>query len=360
MRVARRIPRKRCCAALGAAVYAVVVAAMVAGLVASPRSHVIAADAAAQRDDGAPARLVDSLFQRRDQVLWLGDETLESGSVARFVNVATLRTRPEDRLRFYSVGVRGSTAERAMEWAPRLVFMTGANVVFISYGRHDGGFRTAPDAGAADDYADALDRLVGALYARGVREVVVCSPVAFDEGDAGAHGLYRGCNEHLALLAAKSREVAAKRGAPFIDLFTHTREAFANAQRAGAPLTEDGVRPTEAGALIAASAALAGMGFGSESLSVLGWAPAPLDVFDASKPYLALPVAPDPAQASRTFEVAQAMRDHDLHFDVYWRGLDMGLSPMHKRRIEILTLHRAELDDDWAEVEAIVRRHAEQ
>ena len=303
----------------------------------------------------ADAPTHDRLLRERDVILWIGDETIEDGALPRFVNAALLRLHEASPLRCASVGVRGSTVDSAREWAPRVVMTTGASVVFVMLGTHDAGFAREPDEAAAEAYGASLRALIEALRARRVREVVVVSPLALDEWTEVNDRLYEGRNARLAQFAARAEAVAAEQGAVFLDLHAFTMDAWRAAHARGGPaMTSDGVRPTEAGAIVAASMALRGLGVTGTTLGWHGWSPTALERFEPVRDYLAEDVEPDPEQAARLFRLVRAMEVHDAHADALWRTLDQQLHPEHQHRIEMLVLQRGEVERNWATVRAVL------
>ncbi|TVQ61896.1 MAG: hypothetical protein EA379_05645 [Phycisphaerales bacterium] len=296
------------------------------------------------------------LLRERDVVLWIGDETIEDGALPRFVNAALLRLFEDSPLRCGSIGVRGSTTASAREWAPRVVMTVGANVVFVMLGTHDAGFAREPDEAAAEAYGASLRVLIETLRARRVREVVVVSPIALDEWTEVNDRLYEGRNARLAQFAARAEAVAAEEGAVFLDLHTFTKDVWRAAhQRGGPAMTSDGVRPTEAGAIVAASKALRGLGVTGTTLGWIGWAPTALERFEPVREFLVEDVDPDPEQAARMFRLVRAMDVHDAHADTLWRTLDQRLHPEHQHRVEMLVLHRGEVERNWASVIGVLR-----
>lgn len=323
---------------------------------------------------GAGKAVHETLIKPRDAVLVVGDDFVLASAWPRMFEAGLLRVRPTDRIRFFNAGWPGATIgeptpdagadsgafdrpQPATLWLQRLIFTARPTIVLLAFGQSDAlaAMRAGltPNAFGARFEKD-LDSLVTKTLALQVRAVALVSPPAAEALPSGAgERADAALNDYLRAAHEAAVALAARRSLVHIDAFTPSMNARKKAAERGATVrfTADGAVPNALGSLVAAGAALRDLGVAAADLSRLGWAPAPMETFDAAKPYLPADIRPDAKQADTTFGLVQMLAQYDDHFDLLWRQMEMRLHPAHARRADLLTMHRLEVENNWRAIE---------
>lgn len=323
---------------------------------------------------GSGKAVHETLIKPRDGVLVVGDDFVLASAWPRMFEAGLLRVRPADRIRFFNAGWPGATIaeptsdaaadsgapdrpQSATLWLQRLIFTARPTIVLLAFGQSDAlaAMRAGltPNAFGARFEKD-LDSLITRTLALQVRSVALVSPSAAEALPSGAgERADVALNDYLRAAHEAAAALAARRSLVHIDAFTPTTNAQKKAAERGASVrfTIDGAVPNPTGSLIAAGAALRDLGVAAADLSRLGWAPAPMETFDAAKPYLPADIRPDAKQADTTFALVQLLAQYDDHFDLLWRQMEMRLHPAHARRADLLTMHRLEVENNWRAIE---------
>jgi mono/diheme cytochrome c family protein/type 1 glutamine amidotransferase len=184
-----------------------------------------------------------------DHVLVIGNTFAERLAQSGYFDAVAHAAHPAHRLTIRhvpwsadEVGLRPREKDvpTMEDWAQRLE----PDVIFMCFGMSESMSEAATASFAAD-----LRALIASLRegagGRGPRFVLV-SPIAHEQlgppwPDAATVDEH---NRRLAVITSEMRQVAAAEGATFVDLFTPSRAAY---ERSSAPLTTNGIHPTERG-----------------------------------------------------------------------------------------------------------------
>ena len=122
---------------------------------------------------------------------------------------------------------------------------TRADVVFAFFGYNESWAGAAGLAKFRADLERFIDHVTGQKYnGKSTAKLVIFSPTAFEDHKSPRLPDGKEANANLAAYTAAMAQVAAAKGVPFVDLFTPTLAAYAQAK---SPLTLNGVHLNDAG-----------------------------------------------------------------------------------------------------------------
>lgn len=134
------------------------------------------------------------------------------GDYARYIE-NFVRTRfPNWKIAFRNCGINGHTAQMGIPYLESDVLVWTPTLAIVNWGMNDGRRERG-----VQYYRDGIVPYVDKLRARGVR-VVLCSVIP--RGPRGGTGAMLPPNDGLQTWVAAARDVAARRHAVFVDLFT--------------------------------------------------------------------------------------------------------------------------------------------
>ncbi len=198
------------------------------------------------------AAAADEPFELRDgdRVVLLGDTLIERAQAYGYLETSLTRRWPDRNVTFRNLGWSGDTVfadsragfdtpAKGFERLREQLTSLRPTIVFLGYGANDS---QAGEAGL-DRFTQGLERLLDVLEGLGARSIVM-SPIRHENlgpplPDPSAD------NRRRALYANRLREVAARRGQRFLDLFqlTGTPDNGVSPH----PLTSNGIHLTQHG-----------------------------------------------------------------------------------------------------------------
>ncbi len=202
-----------------------------------------------------PAGASASPFRTNDVIAFLGGASAIAIEQSGALESLLLLAHPGHQLRFRSLAWEGDTVHRRprelnFPTLPELLRAHHATVVCLQFGALEA---TQPNPDPAR-FRAAYDRLLDEL-APSVPRLILVIPPPFEPQPSPLPDLAPG-NDALALLAAATRDLAATRQLPIVDLFSDlTRHPPPS------PWTHDGREPNPAGHLAIAAAWLRQLGF---------------------------------------------------------------------------------------------------
>jgi lysophospholipase L1-like esterase len=211
-----------------------------------------------------PAR-ADYLVQPNDVVAVCGDSITEQHLYSAFIEDYLLMCQPTAGQKVVQFGWSGEQAPAFLARLGTDVFPFKPTVATTCYGMNDGHYGPI-DEQIADNYRTAQTGIVEALKKNGVHAVVLGSAKCVDsytyhDHDVAAAKVY---NKTLGALADIDKEIAAKEGVPYADVFGITlstmkkaKAKFGEAYNFAGP---KGVHPGPNGQLVMAYAFLKALG----------------------------------------------------------------------------------------------------
>jgi lysophospholipase L1-like esterase len=205
----------------------------------------------------------DLLVQPNDSLAITGDSITEQRTYSSVIEDYFLMCQPVQNLSIGNFGVGGVDAHFGLSDIQADVFPFKPTIVTTCYGMNDGHYTALTDD-IANAYRTNQTALVEALKAHGVRTIIVGSPKPVDldifkKPDTPAD-VY---NKNLGALAEIAKEVAAKEGVVYADVFDTFAAAAARAKAQYGPayhMGGDGVHPGPDGGLVIAYTFLKAMG----------------------------------------------------------------------------------------------------
>ncbi|HEY3416423.1 MAG TPA: GDSL-type esterase/lipase family protein [Armatimonadota bacterium] len=205
------------------------------------------------------------LLQPNDRLAICGDALVGSGGFSVQIEDYLLMCQPIEGLDIAQFGWGGQTAGDFLARLQTDLFPYKPTVVLTCFGMVDGG-GNALEPATAERYRAAQTEMVRALKGQGVRAIVLGSPKCVDSfyyhKDPAQAAVY---NKTLGALAAICKEVAAKEGVVYADVFGATLAAMTKAkEKLGEQYLfdgESGNRPSDACKLTMAYAFLKAFGF---------------------------------------------------------------------------------------------------
>lgn len=296
-------------------------------------------------DDARPIELFRSILRPGDSILWIGGTPLAASEIARYTSAALLMARPADDLRPYTIAIDGASPEDAHDAAHRAMLTLQPTVVVMCFGLSDEQLTRDPDPDRAAEYGNQIAALIEFVRKRGAREVLVVSPAPLR-----ASKFFEGVNEQVKLLAAAAAKAASEHDAVYLDLFDSMREDLEDRPAHAS----DPQRLDEADSLISACHLLIQLGFTERAFLRTAFKPCPADVFENARARLPVDYQPDPRRAQNSFELAQALAEHERGLSVI-EFLNERLPPAHPLRTQMLAMQRTELERNWQETRMLLR-----
>ncbi len=211
-----------------------------------------------------PAR-ADFLVQPNDVVAVCGDSITEQHIYSAFIEDYLLMCQPTAGQKVVQFGWSGEQAPAFLARLGTDVFPFKPTVATTCYGMNDGHYGPLTDE-LASTYRTAQTGIVEALKKNGVRAVVLGSAKCVDSYTYHDHNVAgaKVYNKTLGQLADIDKEIAAKEGVPYADVYGIT---LATMKKAKAKFGEsyefaghDGVHPNQNGHLVMAYAFLKALG----------------------------------------------------------------------------------------------------
>ncbi len=201
-----------------------------------------------------------------DRWLAIGDSITHDGDYPRFIECFYLTRFPTSNFHYANAGISGDTASGGLnrfEWDIAPQKPTVATINFgmndVSRGLYGGNLHDSDldekRQQAIDQYAEKLDGLVVKLLDSSCR-VIIMSPTPYDDTAVFSGENLPGCNDALAELARRGREVARRRDCQWIDLHGPLTALNRRLQADDAQATlvsQDRVHPGPPGHLVAAA-----------------------------------------------------------------------------------------------------------
>jgi lysophospholipase L1-like esterase len=179
---------------------------------------------------GAVAAAAEPLIRAHDRLAICGDAMTAQLGYSVYIEDYLLVSQPIEGIEVSQFGWRSPTAADFLAHLDTDLLPFKPTIVMTCFGMNDGGYK-ALDAVTADGYRQAQTETVRALKKSGVRTVILGSPrcvdsFAFHNDRVGAD-VY---NKTLAALAEIDKEVAAREGAIYADVFGATWAAMHEAK----------------------------------------------------------------------------------------------------------------------------------
>jgi lysophospholipase L1-like esterase len=198
-------------------------------------------------------------FRDGDRVVWLGGTLVEREQRYGYWETALLAANPGKRITVRNLGWSGDTvhgeargrfdfanAEKCFKQLVDQTLELKPTVIFVSYGTNE----SFEGKDGLPKFEKGLEKLLDALKPANAR-VVLFPPLPFESAAAAAR------NADVSLYAEAIRAVAGRRGVGFIDPNAALAKELAGLPRVR--LTDNGMHLTEAGYMLTAAAAVAGL-----------------------------------------------------------------------------------------------------
>jgi lysophospholipase L1-like esterase len=209
-----------------------------------------------------PAR-ADFVMQPNDNLAMMGDSITAQHLYSAFIEDYLLMCQPTSGQSVCQFGFVDEGVGEAINRLPFTVLPFKPTVVTTCYGTNDGLYFGLND-GIANSYRTGQTALVEALKKAGARVIIVGSPKCVDPSTfKNAHTSADAYNKNLAALAAIAKDVAAKEGVIYADVFDPMVTAIAKEKAQYGPtfnMGGDGFSPGPDGHLVMAYAFLKAMG----------------------------------------------------------------------------------------------------
>jgi len=209
-----------------------------------------------------PAR-ADFVMQPNDNLAIVGDSITAQHLYSAFIEDYLLMCQPTTGLSVCQFGWAGEDMRAVNYRLPFDILPFKPTVVTTCYGMNDGRYTALTDD-IANTYRNGQIAMIEALKKAGVRVIIVGSPKCVDpstfKNPNTSPDVY---NKNLAALAAIAKEVAAKEGVIYADVFDPMVATMAKAKAQYGPsynMQGDGVHPGPDGHLVMAYAFLKAMG----------------------------------------------------------------------------------------------------
>ena len=212
------------------------------------------------------AAQADPLVKSGDTLAICGDSITAQHLYSSYIEDYLLMCAPPNDARVVQFG---RILERSKDFAahmPHDVLLFKPTVATICYGMNDGGYGPLTDDVAAS-YRQAQTLVVETMKQNGVRNILLASPKPVDpityknRGNADAAEY----NKTLSALAAIDKDIAAKEGVQYVDIFGEMRDVMAKVRVARRDSYVigggDGIHPDPNGHLVMAYAFLKALGF---------------------------------------------------------------------------------------------------
>ena len=207
----------------------------------------------------------DPLIQPKDTLAICGDSITAQHQYSAFIEDYLLMCQPKEELNVAQFGWGGEQAPGFLSRMESDLFPFKPTVATTCYGMNDGHYLPLTDE-TADRYRKAQTDIVELMKKRGVRTIVLGSPKCVDSyyfrrGGEPTPDVY---NQTLSSLAGIDKDIAAKEGVVYADVFGSTMDAMKKAKaqfgEAYSFAGGDGVHPDPNGHLVMAYAFLKALG----------------------------------------------------------------------------------------------------
>jgi lysophospholipase L1-like esterase len=196
------------------------------------------------------------LFRKGDRVVFLGDSITAQSQYTLAVELYLATHFPARDMLFLNAGLSSDTATGGAARFAAHVLAEKPTAVVINFGMNDMGYAFVPSRQAG--YLKHTEAMLDAAARAGVR-VLLLSPNAVDWRLGGR---LKEMLDTQKPFYAPLRELAARHGAAFVDLYAFTRQVLEKIDADGSvklrPFT-DGIHPAPPGALLMAYAVLTGI-----------------------------------------------------------------------------------------------------
>ena len=213
------------------------------------------------------------LIQADDTLAICGDSITAQHEYSVFIDDYLLMCAPPTK--GLNVIQFGRILEQSKDFLSRIdadVFPFKPTIATTCYGMNDGGYAPLTDA-AANAYRTAQTGTVEAMKKNGVTRILLASPKCVDTATFNRNGIDAATyNKTLGALAEIDKEIAAKEGVVYVDVFGTTMDIMTKAKAARGNTYivggDDGIHPNPNGHLILAYAFLKALGYDGEIATV--------------------------------------------------------------------------------------------
>lgn len=204
-------------------------------------------------------------LEQGDRVVFVGDTATTADRRHGYLETMLTSRYPGQQIAFRNLGWEGDTVfrqDRPLNFGgwPRHLKEQGATVIFANFGM----IESLRGASGLPEFRKAYERLLD-VFSQSTSRIVLVSPVRSEaSGDAVSDPVRR--NQNLLLYTSAIRDLAARRGYLFVNLF----EALGGAARQGPALalTHNGIHPSAYGYWLASAAIERILGLGPRNWRV--------------------------------------------------------------------------------------------